>query len=203
MKAVLIVVDMQNDFIHEDGHIGLLAKENAPFDMEFLASPVPNIKRLAAAFRAADSPVIYLMMVLKPDYSDACFPYWRFRQLTHQPTERQPLMEGTWGAQIVKELTPEKGDYVVVKKGYGGFYNTPLEPMLRNLGVDTCAIAGVNTPVCVSTTCREGVSRNFRMIVVSDGTASLSRESHEAELSILAKPFADIKTTDEVIEMLK
>ena len=184
VKSALVIVDMQNDFIQEDGYIGSLAKEKAPFDMEFLASPVPNIKKLAAAFRAAGSPVIYLMMVLKPDYSDACFPYWRFQLPTHQPAERRFLIEGTWGAQIVDELTPEKGDYVVVKKGYGGFYNTPLEPMLRNLGVDTCAITGVNTPVCVSTTCREGVNRNFRMIVVSDGTASLSRESHEAELRI-------------------
>lgn len=199
MKSALIIVDMQNDFIREDGYFGWLAKEDAPFDMEFLALPVPNIKRLAAAFRAASSPVIYVTMVLRSDYSDACFPYWRF----HQPIERQFIVEGTWGAQIIDELTPEEGGYLVVKKAYGGFHNTPLEPLLRNLGIDTCVMAGVGTSVCVSTTVREGVMRNFRMIVVSDATALTTKESHEAELMSLAHPFADIKTTDEVIEMLK
>lgn len=199
-KSALIIVDMQNDFIHEDGGFGRLAKEEPEkgIDREFLASTVPNIMRLAAAFRAAGRPVIYIVHVLKPDYSDAAFPYWRFPRLK----ERQFIVEGAWGAQIIDELSPEKGEHVIVKKGYGGFYNTPLDTILRNLGVNTCVMTGVTTCVCVSTTTREGVELNFRMIVVSDTTAEIHRELHEAELKTMAWAFADVKTTDEVIKML-
>ena len=101
--------------------------------------------------------------------------------------------------KLIEELKPQEGDLVIIKKGYGGFHNTPLETILRNLDIDTCVLTGVGTPVCVSTTCREGVSRNFLMAVVSDATASPDKESHESALNHLAHPFADIKTTDEVI----
>ena len=138
-------------------------------------------------------------LVLKPDYSDACFPYWRFPDAL----ESKFLVEGTWGAEIVDELTPEEGDYVVVKKGYGGFYNTPLASMLHNLKVDTCVMTGVGTPVCVSTTCCEGVSRNFRMVIISDATAAGDKKSHESALKNLSHPFADIMTTDEVFGILQ
>jgi len=199
VKPALIIVDMQNDAVHKDGYHGEDAKKGIPIDLGFLMSPVPNIKRLAAAFRKAGRPVIHVVMMLRPDYSDACFPYWKFER----PIERGFHVEGTWGNQIIDELTPQKGDYIVVKKGYGGFHNTELEPMLRNLGVDTCVMTGVGTPVCVGTTVREGVNRNFRMIVVSDGTAALSKASHEAELRLLPFVFADVKTSDEVLKMLK
>ena len=120
-----------------------------------------------------------------------------------EPIENKFIVEGTWGAQIIDELTPQKDEKLVVKKGYNGFHNTRLEAILRNLGVNTCVMTGVTTCVCVTSTTRAGVERNFRMIFVSDCTAEAHREFHEAELQILARAYADIKTTDEVIKMLK
>jgi nicotinamidase-related amidase len=72
---------------------------------------------------------------------------------------------------------------------------------LRNLGVNTCVMAGVTTCVCVSTTIREGVEYNYRMIIVSDAVAEVHRDTHEAELKTMARIFADVKTSDEVIKM--
>jgi ureidoacrylate peracid hydrolase len=77
-KSVLIIVDMQNDFLHRDGSFSHIAREHPEFgiDMPFLIGTIPSVKRLAEAFRAAGRPVVYLAQVLKPDYSDAAFPYW-------------------------------------------------------------------------------------------------------------------------------
>ena len=197
MKPALIIVDMQNDFVHKDGYIALMMKTHPSFDLEFYASPIPYIKRLAASFRAAGKPVIHVTMVLRADYSDACFPYWRFPEAV----ERQFLVEGTWGARIVDELTPAEDDRVVIKKGYSGFYNTELEALLRSLDIDTCVLTGVGLDVCVSSTLRDAVHRMFRAIVVSDATGSFNRETHEATLAGLRHPFADIVTTQEAIEM--
>jgi len=201
-KSALIIVDTQNDFLHPDGGFSQLAKEypDRKIDQEFLASIIPSVKRLAEAFREASKPVVYIAHILKSDYSDAAFPYWRRPPLRGK---KFFIVEGTWGAQIVDELTPRKGEHLVIKKGFGGFSNTPLDTILRNLGVNTCVVTGVTTCVCVSTTIRGGVEHNYRMIIVSDATAEVQKELHEAELKTMARVFADVKTTDEVIEMLR
>jgi nicotinamidase-related amidase len=111
-------------------------------------------------------------------------------------------VEGTWGAQIIDELKPQEGEHLVVKKGFGGFSNTPLDTILRNMGITTCVVTGVTTCVCVSTTVRGGVEHNYRMILVADAVAEVSRDTHEAELKTMARVFADVKTTDEVVALL-
>jgi nicotinamidase-related amidase len=111
-------------------------------------------------------------------------------------------VEGTWGAQIIDDLKPKEGEHLVVKKGFGGFSNTPLDTVLRNLGVTTCVVSGVTTCVCVSTTVRGGVEYNYRIILVSDAVAEVDQATHEAELKTMARIFADVKTTDEVVRML-
>ena len=72
-RSALIVVDMQNDFVHPEGYFGQRAKEvpDAGIDMRFLTDSISNVKRLAAAFREAGRPVIYIAHVVKLDYSDA------------------------------------------------------------------------------------------------------------------------------------
>ena len=100
------------------------------------------------------------------------------------------------------DLKPQEGEHLVVKKGFGGFSNTPLDTILRNMGVTTCVVSGVTTCVCVSTTVRGGVEHNYRMILVKDAVAEVSRNTHEAELETMDRLFADVKTTDEVVAML-
>ena len=202
-KSALIIVDMQNDFLHRDGDFSHLAREHPEFgiDIPFLTGTIPNVKRLGDAFRAAGRPVVYLALVLKRDYSDAAFPYWRVG-IEPASGNRTHCVEGTWGAQIIDDLKPEEGEHLVIKKGFGGFSNTPLDTVLRNMGVTTCVVSGVTTCVCVSTTVRGGVEYNYRMILVSDAVADVDRITHEAELQTMARVFADVTTTDEVIGML-
>jgi len=202
-RSALIIVDMQNDFLHPDGSFAQLAQEHleAMIDMPFLVGTIPHAKRLVTAFREAGKPVVYVAHVLKADYSDAAFPFWRLRM---EPTtgNRTHCVEGTWGAQVIDELQPKEGEPVVVKKGFGGFANTPLDTILRNMGITTCVVAGVTTCVCVSNTVRGGVEYNYRMILVSDAVAEVSRETHNSELKTMSRIFADVKTTDEVLELL-
>jgi ureidoacrylate peracid hydrolase len=202
-KSALLIVDMQNDFLHRDGSFSHIAREHpeAKIDMPFLIGTIPNVKRLADAFRAAGRPVVYLAHVLKPDYSDAAFPYWRVG-IEPASGNRTHCVEGTWGAQIIDDLKPQEGEHLVVKKGFGGFSNTPLDTVLRTMGVTTCVVSGVTTCVCVSTTVRGGVEYNYRIILVSDAVAEVDQATHEAELKTMARIFADVKTTDEVVRML-
>jgi nicotinamidase-related amidase len=203
-RSALLIVDMQNDFLHPDGGFAHLARESpdAKIDMDFLRSTIPQVVRLADAFRNADRPVIYVAHVLKPDYSDAQFPYWR-ATLGSQSHNRTFITEDTWGAEIIDEIKPHDGEHLVIKKGFGGFSNTPLDTILHNMDVNTCVVAGVTTYVCVSTTIRGGVEHNYHMIIVKDGAAEIDRDSHEAELKTMQRVFAEVKGADEVIGMLK
>jgi ureidoacrylate peracid hydrolase len=202
--SALIIVDMQNDFLHPDGSFGRRAAEHPELgiDLPFLMSTIPHVKRLTNAFRAASRPVIYVAHILKHDYSDAAFPYWRLR-LQPATGNSTHCVEGTWGAEIIDELRPHESDHLVAKKGFGGFANTELDTILRNMGVTTCVVAGVTTCVCVSSTVRGGVEHNYSMILASDAVAEVSRETHESELKTMNRVFADVKTTDEVLRMLE
>jgi ureidoacrylate peracid hydrolase len=200
-RSALLIVDMQNDFLHPDGYVAHRARANpnSTADMMFLMAVIPQAARLAVAFRRAGRPVIYLAHVVKPDYSDAQFPYWRLG--LPRAGDRTFIVEASWGAQIV-DLAPRDGEHVVIKKGFSGFANTPLDTILRRLEVNTCVVSGVITSVCVSSTVRAAVEHNNRMIVVEDAVADRNREAHEAELKTLARTFADVKTTGEVAAML-
>jgi ureidoacrylate peracid hydrolase len=203
-RSALIIVDMQNDFLHPDGGFAHIAREHpeADIDMPFLRGTIPQVSRLADAFRSAGRPVVYVAHVVKPDYSDAAFPYWRIG-VGPSSGNRTFIVEGTWGAQIVDELKPRDGEHLVVKKGFGGFApSTPLDTILRNLNVNTCVVTGVTTCVCVSTTVRGGVEHNYRMILASDAVAEVSREAHDAELRTMDRLFADVRSSDEIIELV-
>ncbi len=202
-KSALIVVDIQNDFIHPEGGFAHRARENpeAKIDLPFLMGTIPPAMRLADAFRKAGRPVIYVAHVLKPDYSDAQFPYWRATRGA-LGGNRSFIAEGSWGAQIIDELKPHDGEHLVVKKGFGGFSNTPLDTILRNLGVTPCVVCGVTTCVCVSPTVRGGVAHNYRMILARDAVAEVHRDTHEAELKTMQRVFAEVKTVAEIVAML-
>jgi ureidoacrylate peracid hydrolase len=202
-RSALLIVDMQNDFLHRDGSFAHRAREKpeAKIDIPFLTGTIPRVKRLAEAFRAAGRPVVYIAHVMKPDYSDAAFPYWRHGR-DPSSGNRTHCVEGTWGAEIIDELKPQDGEHLIVKKGFGGFSNTPLDTILRNMGVNTCVVSGVTTCVCVSNTVRGGVEYNYRMILVSDAVAEVDRDTHAAELKTMSRVFADVKSTDEVVGLL-
>lgn len=101
-------------FLHPDGSFAHITQEHpeAGIDLPFLVGTIPYAKRLAAAFRAAGRPVVNVAHVLKPDYSDAAWPFWR---LGMEPAtgNRTHCVEGTWGAEVIDELKPYDGEPVV------------------------------------------------------------------------------------------
>lgn len=203
-KVALIIVDMQNDFVHDDGYFGRMAEKigfttKASIDMNCLKAPIPYIKRLADIMRKARRPIVYLQCVLEPDYADAGFP----TDHLPQAKEMQFLVKETWGAQICEELTPQKGDYVVTKRTYGGFSYTHLDLLLRNLDIKTLVMTGVGTNVCVETTIREAVALGYKVIIVSDATGTSSWELHRSSLNALGFAFGKVKSTEEVIDLFE
>jgi ureidoacrylate peracid hydrolase len=200
-NVALIIVDMQNDFIHDNGFVlkyseGVGVPKSA---LERLRDPIPFIRELAEFFRSKGKDIIYIYTAWAPDYSDVALPLKKMRD---KAQEAGALVEGGWGARIIDELTPQESDHLVVKKAYGGFFQTSLDRVLRNLGIKTLIMTGVATNFCVETTTREAVAYGYEVIFVNDATATFDPEGHKATLKVIATGFGEVMATQEVIKLL-
>ena len=114
------------------------------------------------------------------------------------------LTDGRPGAEIWDGMDVQPEDVITAKTRFSAFIrnSSDLERRLREDGIDTLVITGIATDVCVESTTRDAHMLNFRTIVASDATATRSDEAHNASLSAMFNHFADIFTSDEIIEML-
>ena len=174
--AALLVVDMQNYFLHPYGHAY----------MPQGAAIIPNVARLVAAFRAARRPVIFTRHGHDRERPLGLMGEWW----------DGALYAGTRDAEIVKELAPAPAELVVYKDRYSAFAGTDLHPRLRALRLRDLVIAGVMTNLCCETTARDAFMRDFRVFVAADGTAAASLDLHRAALLNLAYGFAVVGTCD-------
>ncbi len=199
--AALLIIDMQNDFIHPDGFVRKSSRgiglDN--HSLELLTTPIPCIKQLAQTFRASGRDVINIYTAWQPDYSDVALP---LRKLGAKAKEHGALVVGSWGARIIDELTPEKGDLMLMKKAYGAFFQTGLDRLLRNRCITTLLLTGVATNYCVETTAREAVAYGYDIVVISDGCATFDPAGHEATLKVIRMGFGEVMSADEVMKLL-
>jgi nicotinamidase-related amidase len=183
-RAGLVIIDMQRDFLEPGGFGAALGN-----DVSRLQAAVDPCRTMLAAARRAGIAVIHTREGHRPDLSDAP----PLKVARGDPALRigapgpmgRILIRGEPGHDIVPELYPVAGEPVVDKPGKGAFYQTDLELMLRNRGIDTLLVCGVTTEVCVNTTVREGNDRGFRCIVLADCCASYFPEFHQAGLAMI------------------
>jgi ureidoacrylate peracid hydrolase len=163
----LIIVDIQNDFVHPQGAMQSCGYSHlSDVDRERI---VANNRALAGAFRSRGWPVIFVRNVLTPHGHDTVLARSGLR-VRPMPAGAQFILEGGWGAELVDGLAPEEGDIHVIKRGHSAFGFTPLHRTLRNLRVRRCVVTGGAVTGCISDTVREGVGLGYEMTIISDAT---------------------------------
>lgn len=212
-KTAIVVVDMQNDFASPGGMF-----DRAGIDITCIQAIVPNVRAVLDAARSARISVVYLKMGFRPDLHDAGYPSgptW----LKHAPlqvgdtvtapngTTSRILVRDCWNTDIVDDLKPEPYDVVMYKSRYSGFYETSLDATLRDRGVERLIVVGATTSVCVDSTVRDAMFRDYHCVVVRDATAEpiavdASRSNHEASLLTLELLFAHVVTTADLVTAL-
>jgi nicotinamidase-related amidase len=183
-QTALVIIDMQRDFV-EPGGFG----ESLGNDVTRLQAIVPTVRRVLQAWRAAGGLVVHTRESHLPDLSD-CPPAKRTRG---NPTLRigdagpmgRILVRGEPGNQIVPELAPVDGEWVVDKPGKGMFFATGLHERLRSRGITHLVFTGVTTEVCVQTSMREANDRGYDCLLVVDGTESYFPEYKAATLAMI------------------
>jgi nicotinamidase-related amidase len=96
------------------------------------------------------------------------------------------LVRGEYGHGIIDEVAPHPAEDVIDKPGFGAFYATDLELLLRTGGITHLTLAGVTTDICVHGTLREAVDRGFYCTTVSDACAAADPSVHAAMLKCIA-----------------
>lgn len=163
-KEALLIIDMLNDFV----------LKGAPLEVPGTRKIVQNIKREINKARAEGNPVIYVCDTHAQDDKE----FFKFGWPTH-------AVKGTKGAEIVDELKPRKGDFIIQKSSYSGFYNTDLDETLKRLGIDSLRLTGCVTNICVMFTASDAVLRDYKVTVVEDSVAGLTKEDHDAAIRIM------------------
>ncbi|MCJ2135242.1 pyrimidine utilization protein B [Methylobacterium sp. J-026] len=185
--TVLIVVDVQNAYASPGGYLDL-----AGFDVSGTGPVIAQIVRAVAAARASGIRVLWFQNGWDPDYVEAGgpgSPNWHksnaLKTMRRRPDMNERLLaKGSWDYALVDALKPEPEDIVLGKPRYSGFYNTPLDSMLRARSVNTLVFTGIATNVCVESTLRDGYHREYFGIVLADATHQAGpRSLHEGALA--------------------
>jgi nicotinamidase-related amidase len=187
-KACLMVIDMQNEFLAEDGAVFF----------HYATDIIPNVKRLLGACRKASIPVIFTGHVHEnPEVDGGMTAEW-----WPEIKRGKSLVKGTKGVEIHRELKPHKNEKIIWKHRYSAFYNTDLEIILRGMQVTDLIMTGVLTNCCCESTARDAFFRDFRVFFLADATATSEPEFHLASLKNLAYAFAYITTTADILTQI-
>src|SRR5713226_7705309 len=195
-RTALLVVDMQNDFGMKGGIF-----DRAGIDISLIQKVVAPTARVIAAARKAGMKVIYLKMGFRPDLSDAGppdSPNWIKHAVMHvgeavrapDGTESRILIRDTWNTEIVSDLQPQPGDLIVYKHRYSGFYQTDLDNVLREMNAKYLVVTGCTTSVCVESTVRDAMFRDYSCLLLTDCMAEpigrdFPRSNHDASLLLI------------------
>jgi ureidoacrylate peracid hydrolase len=210
-KAAVIVVDMQNDFGTKGGML-----DRADIDISMIQKAVAPTARVLAAARQRGVRVIYLKMGFRPDLADlgsADSPN-RVRHLrvhvgepVRAPDGRESriLIRDTWNTDIVTALKPHPEDVVMYKHRFSGFYQTDLDATLKRMGAKYLIFTGCTTSICVESTIRDAMFRDYSSILLADCTGEpigygLPRSNHEASLLVIETSLGWISSSDELIK---
>ncbi|MFL9824053.1 cysteine hydrolase family protein [Rhodoplanes sp. SY1] len=193
-KTALLIVDLQNDFLHPDGAYGRPG-QSVP---EIAALP-GRIKPLAAALRAAGGLVVSTQFTLVPGRGGEPMISPHLKAL--RPfLKKGDFLPGAWGHQLVDALQP--ADLSVEKIAYSAFYMTRLEWVLRKTGIERLIVCGIVTNGGVASTVRDAHVREFEITVLEDGCAAFSPTVHRTAIEAL-RPVAHIARVAEVLSEIR
>jgi nicotinamidase-related amidase len=182
--CALLIIDMQRDFLEPGGFGEMLGN-----DVSQLRSAIEPNRRLLAAWRSKNLPVMHTREGHRPDLTDLP-PAKKIRgrgktTIGDAGPMGRILVRGEAGHDIIPELYPLPSEPVIDKPGKGAFFATDLHAILQNRGIQQLIVTGVTTEVCVNTTVREANDRGYDCLVPSDCVGSYFPEFQAMGLKMI------------------
>lgn len=197
-KTALLITDMQNVFV-----------EGSPVSAPEGLGVLDRLNRLAALCHEAGIQVIYTAHVVRPDHSNMGI----LGDIV-PPVQAGLIDDGSVPGSLHAGIRMREGDILLKKPRYGAFHGTDLELILRHKGIDTLIIGGIATNVCCETTAREAAVRDFKVLFLSDGTATFdlpdmgfgaitAQEIQRVTCSVISFFFGEVLTVNQAIEKIR
>lgn len=183
-KPALCIVDFVNGFT-----------DPAQFGGGNILPAVHRTRDLLAAMRQRGLPIVFTRVIYGENGLDDCVFLRKVPSLA-------TLTETAACSQVVDELAPLPGEYIVRKTQPSAFFGNSLASWLSHRGVDTLLVAGCTTSGCVRATVVDAMGHNFRPIVVEDCVGDRSLDAHEANLFDMRQKYADITLCCDVLAAL-
>ena len=206
-RSAIIVIDMQNDFCAKDGWVDHLGVDYTPD-----RAPIAPLQRLLPVLRKAAVPVIWVNWGNRPDLAN--MPPNQIHLYKPVGTgiglgdplpgsSARVLEKDSWAAAVVDELAQEPQDIKVDKYRISGFWDTPLDSILRNLGTKSILFTGVNTDQCVLHSLTDANFLGYGCILVEDCCATTSPAfCTEATVWNVKKCFGFVTDSEKIVHAL-
>jgi ureidoacrylate peracid hydrolase len=194
-RTAHLVIDMQVGFM----------TPGAPAEIAPASQIIPNVNRISAACRQAGALNVFLQNSISED-SKKSWSNWFDAFWT--PAKREGMyatfMVGQPGHALHPDLDVEPGDMRINKFRFGTFVegSSHLHEHLRSIGIDTVIITGCATNICCESTARDAMMLNYKVLFVSDATATHTDFEHNATLNNMMLTFTDVVTADDVVSLL-
>jgi len=189
-RAALLIINMQNDHCNPGGYY-----EKMGFDVSMHREIIPRVSHLAQSARKAGVLIIHLQHTIIPGFIEDSPPLLGIYVSLGADIER-PLsfhdIEGTWGHQIIDQLKPQEGDFIIKYNRLDPFIGSNLEQQLRSHLIESLILCGNETQEVVQT----GKSRDFYRVMVKDCVASTKQEYHEHTLRLMGDKVPDFPLVD-------
>jgi biuret amidohydrolase len=202
-RSAMIVIDMQNDFCAKGGWVDQIGADYTPD-----RRPIKPLQTLLPALRGAGVPIIWVNWGNRPDLMN--MPPNQIHLFKASGTGfgigdplpgsgERVLTKDSWAAAVVDELEQEPQDIKVDKYRISGFWDTPLDSILRNLGIKTALFAGVNTDQCVLHSLTDANFLGYGCILVEDCCATTSPDfCREATIWNVRRCFGFVTDSDAI-----
>ncbi|MGA5037130.1 isochorismatase family protein [Streptomyces capoamus] len=186
MRTALLVIDM----------VPFFAEANP-----YVRGIVPHIGRIAGTLRTAGGLVAWVLPANEAPLGRLSGEFYgpRYSEMLATTGGEGPLRARLWHA-----LDVQPDDVVVEKTAHSAFFpgRSPLPGLLAERDVDTVVVTGTVTNVCCESTARDAATTGMRVLMVADANAARSDQEHNATLHTIYRSFGDVRTTDEVVELI-
>lgn len=194
-RTAVIMIDMQNMYLQQEKRDRFGWPPIFRFD-----EVVAECAALLAEARAQGLPVIYTRQISRADGADATPAMRKLAATLPDPADNAVADDAAWGSQVLDAVAPQAGDIVIEKLRWDAFYATELDSILRNLDVNRLVIAGLQTNVCVETTTRTALMKNFEVAVPEDAVSTDGESLHVNGLNALRVLYTEVAPWRELLE---
>lgn len=186
--TALVVIDMENAFIDPA----------SPLCIKNALATVPACGRVIEKARERKIPVFFVNRIYRKNGSDVEFT--RYQSWLGGDRYLAPGSTGPLSIDVPEEFKPKSGDYTIIKPRFSAFFQTELDLILRRLGIRTVILTGTTTPNCIRTTCYDGLSLDYNILIIEDCCSSNTEEIQRVNMEDMARVGAVITSAEEFLQ---